>query len=65
MLWLIGFNHFNVSSSYSYSLNSFYPNSIADVIIDGDSLHCLTSNSNLQDIWQRLIRHCHPIDHVK
>jgi len=39
--------------------------SIANITIDGDNLRCLTSNSNLQDIWQQIIRHCHPIDHVK
>jgi hypothetical protein len=43
----------------------FYLNKIANINIDGDNLHCLTSNSNLQDIWQRIIRHCHPSDHVK
>ncbi|CAF4140665.1 unnamed protein product [Rotaria magnacalcarata] len=37
----------------------------ADIFIDGDNLHCLTSNSNLQDIWQKMIRHCHPADYVK
>jgi hypothetical protein len=39
--------------------------SIANITIDGDDLHCLTSNSNLQDISQQIIRYCHSSDHVK
>jgi len=34
------------------------------ITIDGDNLDCLTSNINLQDIWQKIIQHCHPIEHV-
>ncbi|UJR34999.1 hypothetical protein I4U23_027775 [Adineta vaga] len=36
-----------------------------NIPIDEDNVHCLTSNSNLQDIWQKIIRHCHSVDHVK
>ena len=38
---------------------------IANIAVDGDNLSCLTSNLNLQDIWQQIARHCHPTDHVK
>ncbi|CAF1684831.1 unnamed protein product, partial [Adineta ricciae] len=36
-----------------------------NIPLDEENLQCLTSNPNLQDIWQKLIRHCHPTEFVK
>jgi hypothetical protein len=52
-------------SSFIVQLFPYFLKQIANITIDGDNLRCLTSNSNLQDIWQQIIRHCHPSDHVK
>ncbi|CAF3287852.1 unnamed protein product [Rotaria socialis] len=53
------------SASTADALARWFQSFQSDIIIDGDNLHCLTSNSNLQDIWQKMIRHCHPADYVK
>ncbi|CAF0880409.1 unnamed protein product [Adineta steineri] len=53
------------SISTANALARWFQSFQSDINIDGDNLHCLTSNSNLQDIWLKIIRHCHPIDYVK
>ncbi|CAF0767913.1 unnamed protein product [Rotaria sp. Silwood1] len=53
------------STSIADGLARWFQSFQSDIIIDEDNLRCLTSNPNLQDIWQRIIRHCHPTDYVK
>ncbi|CAF1019239.1 unnamed protein product [Rotaria sordida] len=53
------------STSTADALARWFQSFQSDIIIDGDNLRCLTSNPNLDDIWQRIIRHCHPNDYVK
>ncbi|CAF4135879.1 unnamed protein product [Rotaria sp. Silwood2] len=53
------------SISTADALARWFQSFQSDIIIDEDNLRCLTSNPNLQDIWQTIIRHCHPTDYVK
>ena len=59
------FQSFESKSTFSILQPFSNTYKIANIAVDGDNLSCLTSNLNLQDIWQQIARHCHPTDHVK